>query len=344
MSHSPRFPGLRRVLRRRDVGVGANGVGVIDVGAVDVGVVDTTVRVGRVELRNPIVAASGTFGHSDELALMCDPTQLGAVTVKSVALFACAGNAAPRLHTSASGMINSVGLQGPGVDVWIDEELPLLRARGARVVASIWGRTREDYAGAARKIAAVADELLALEVNISCPNVEDRSRMFSHDETVTREVITSVVSAVGKLPVWAKLSPNVTSIVDIAGGAIAGGADALTLINTVMGLAVDAERRRPVLGGGGGGLSGPAVKPVALRAVGEVRRAFPEVALIGTGGVSSGIDAVEMMVAGANAVGVGTATFLDPRATIKIRDELVSWCAHRGLRQVAELSSTLIWD
>ncbi|MFN8036027.1 MAG: dihydroorotate dehydrogenase [Acidimicrobiia bacterium] len=303
--------------------------------------VDTRVRVGPLELANPIVAASGTFGHGDELARLCDPGKLGAVTVKSLAPFPWEGNPAPRLHLTPAGMINSVGLQGPGVDAWLEHELPALRARGAVVIASIWGRTIDDFATAAGTLTRARGEIAAVEVNVSCPNVEDRSRMFSHDADATAAVIRAVVGAAGGMPVLAKLSPNVTALVEIAAAAVDGGATALTLINTVMGLSIDPETRRPSLGAGGGGVSGPAIKPVALRAVADVHRAFPAVPIVGTGGVTSGVDAVERMLAGASAVGVGTASFLDPRATVRIARELVDWCAHHGVARVADLTGAL---
>lgn len=306
--------------------------------------VDLSVSVGPVELVSPIVAASGTFGHGDELARVCNPRRLGAVTVKSLAPFAWPGNPAPRLHLTPAGMINSVGLQGPGVEHWIEHELLPLRASGARVIASIWGKTVDDFASAATMLAPVRTELLAVEVNVSCPNVEDRSRMFAHDADATRAVVVAVVHAADGLPVFAKLSPNVTALTEIASAAMDGGATALTLVNTVMGLAIDAETRRPAIGAGGGGVSGPAIKPVALRAVADVHRVLPNAPIIGTGGVSSGVDAVEMLLAGASAVGVGTATFLDPHATLTILDELEEWCVRHQVSRVAGLTGALEWN
>ncbi len=302
---------------------------------------DTTVRLGPVELTNPIVAASGTFGHGDEVARVCNPAGLGAVTVKSLAPYAWPGNPPPRLRTTASGMLNSVGLEGPGVEHWVAEELPALLARGARVIASLWGRTIEDFALAAAQLGPALDDLLAVEVNVSCPNVEDRSRMFAHSTESTGSAIRAVVAEVGALPVFAKLSPNTWEIADVAGAALDAGATGLTLVNTLLGLAVDADTRTLGLGGGGGGLSGPAIKPVALRAVYEVTRVHPGVPVIGTGGVASGLDAVEMLLAGATAVGVGTITFREPRAMLRIVDELVAWCAARGVTKVSELTGGL---
>jgi dihydroorotate dehydrogenase (NAD+) catalytic subunit len=315
-------------LRRRSAG-----------GAVDT--VDTRVRLGPVELANPIVAASGTFGHGDEVARVCDPGGLGAVTVKSLAPYAWPGNPPPRLRTTASGMLNSVGLEGPGVEHWVARELPTLVARGARVIASLWGRTVDDFALAAKQLSPALDDVLAVEVNVSCPNIEDRARMFAHSPAATGAAIGAVVAEVGAHPVLAKLSPNTWEIADVAGAALDAGATGLTLVNTVLGLAIDAEARILGLGGGGGGLSGPAIKPVALRAVYEVTRAHPGVPVIGTGGVASGLDAVEMLLAGATAVGVGTITFREPRAMLRIIDELVAWCAEHGVTRVAELTGGL---
>jgi dihydroorotate dehydrogenase (NAD+) catalytic subunit len=305
--------------------------------------VDLSVDVGPLRLANPIVAASGTFGHGDEVAVLCDPRGLGAVTVKSLAAYPWEGNAALRVtEAPGGGMLNSIGLAGPGVDAWIAEDLPRLVRLGARVIASVWGRSVDDYAAAAAPLKRVADQLVAVEVNLSCPNVEHRSAVFAHACEPTREAIGSVVDALGgALPVFAKLSPNVTDLPSIAGAALAAGAAGLTLINTVMGLVVDVEGRRAKLGAGGGGLSGPPVHPVALRAVWEVSRAFPGVAIIGTGGVRDGRGAVAMLLAGASAVGVGTATFAEPRACLRIVDELRRWCEAEGVGSVKELIGAL---
>ncbi len=288
--------------------------------------------VGSVALANPVLTASGTSGHGTELSEYGDLGQLGAVVVKSLSVEPWAGNPAPRVHEVGSGMLNSVGLQGPGLAAWVDDDLPALHASGARVVVSIWGRSVADYAKAAELVAAAASSgagscIAALEVNVSCPNVEDRSRMFAHSADATCRVLAATACGV---PRWAKLSPNVPDLVEIAAGAVAGGADGLTLVNTLLGLAVDIESGRPVLGAGGGGLSGGAVHPVAVRAVWECRSAFPELPIVGVGGVFSGRDAVELLVAGADAVAVGTATFRDPRAPWKVLRQLARWCEAHG--------------
>jgi dihydroorotate dehydrogenase (NAD+) catalytic subunit len=303
--------------------------------------IDARVRLGPLELSTPIVAASGTFGHGDELAHQCDPSRLGAVTAKSLAPYEWPGNPAPRLHMTAAGMLNAVGLQGPGVEPWVQHDLPKLRARGARVIASVWGQTTEEFGRAAKLLTPARDELVAVEVNVSCPNLEDRSNMFAHSADATGDATTAVLDADLDLPVLVKLSPNVTDIREIAGAAIAAGATGLTLVNTVLGLVIDAERRRPALGAGGGGLSGPAIKPIALRAVYDVARAYPDVPIVGMGGVTTGGDAVEMLLAGASAVGVGTATFHDPRAPLRVLDEMLQWCATHGVHRVSELTGAL---
>ncbi|HMC43213.1 MAG TPA: dihydroorotate dehydrogenase [Acidimicrobiales bacterium] len=290
---------------------------------------------GSVQLPNPVMTASGTAGHGAELAAFVDLAELGAVVVKSLAAEPWPGNPAPRLHEVAGGMLNSVGLQGPGIEAWMESELPALRAAGARVVASIWGTTVEAYAKAASMLAGAPPEVVAVEVNVSCPNLEDRLRMFAHSATATAEAVAA--SAACNRPRWAKLSPNVTDVTEIASAALSAGAEALALVNTVMGLAIDAETRRPVLGAGGGGLSGPAIRPVAVRAVYDCRAAFPEAAIVGVGGVSRGVHAMEFLLAGANAVQVGTATFADPRAPARVLVELREWCARHGVERVDEL-------
>jgi dihydroorotate dehydrogenase (NAD+) catalytic subunit len=299
-------------------------------------VVDLGVTLGRLELPSPVLTASGTFGHGDEVAKLGDPARLGAVTAKSISPEPWAGKPAPRLHLTASGMLNAVGLQGPGIGAWLAHDLPALRATGARVIASVWGHTVDDFARATAMLAGA--DVVAIEVNASCPNLHES--IFAHDPNATREVVAAVVSQTS-LPVFVKLSPNVTDLAEIARAAVDAGADGLTLVNTVMGLVIDAETRRPVLGGGGGGLSGPAIKPVAVRAVHTVTRALPGVPVIGTGGVQSGVDAVEMLLAGASAVAVGTANFRDPRAPYRVLDELCAWCARHDVARVRDLTGAL---
>lgn len=297
--------------------------------------IDMTARIGSVVLPNPIMTASGTAGHGDELAGYNDLAALGAVVVKSLSAESWAGNPPPRVHETTGGMLNSVGLQGPGVEAWLEHELPLLLATGARVVASIWGFTVEQYERAAVMLADAPAQVVAVEVNLSCPNVESRRHMFAHSPEATADAI-SATAGCGR-PRWAKLSPNVTDVTEIAAAAVGAGAEAVTLVNTVMGMAIDPATRRPVLGAGGGGLSGPAIHPVAVRAVYECRRAVPGAAIVGVGGVVSGADAAELLVAGADAVQVGTATFADPAAPSRVRSELERWCRRHGVSSIDQL-------
>lgn len=297
--------------------------------------VDLTTTVGSVTLRNPVMTASGTAGHGAELGRYVRLETLGAVVVKSLAADPWPGNPAPRVHETPAGMLNSVGLQGPGVVSWLEDELPELEAVGATVVASIWGRTIEDYGRAAELLADAPASVVAVEVNVSCPNLHDRNRMFAHDPVTTAAAVAAT-SAVGR-PRWAKLSPNVGDLTSIVEAALSAGAEAVTLVNTVLGMAIDIETRRPRLGGRGGGLSGPAIHPVAVRAVYDVHAALPDAPIVGVGGVANGDDAVELLLAGASAVQVGTASFADPRASAVVATELASYCRRHGVRSVAEL-------
>ncbi len=292
-------------------------------------------RVGSVELRNPVLTASGTAGHGAELAPYVDLADLGAVVTKSVSADPWPGNPPPRVHQATAGMLNAVGLQGPGVAVWLADELPALLATGATVVASIWGRSVDDYRRAADLLAGAPARVVAVEVNLSCPNVEDRSGMFAHSTEAT-EAAMAATAGCGR-PRWAKLSPNTGDLVPIVDAAVRGGAEAVTLVNTVLGLAIDPVTRTYRLGNGGGGLSGPAIHPVAVRAVHDVAAARPEVPLVGVGGVHDAETAAELVVAGASAVQVGTATFADPRAPGRVAGELVDWCARHGVRDLREL-------
>jgi len=278
------------------------------------------------------MTASGTAGHADELGAYGPLDQLGAVVVKSLSPDPWPGNPAPRLAPLELGMLNSVGLQGPGLEAWLAEDLPRLRATGASVVVSIWGRTVEEYARAGAMLAGAA--LTAVEVNVSCPNLEDRSRMFAHSATATSEAVAAVGSEHQR---WVKLSPNTSELIEIAQAAVAAGADALTLTNTVLGMAIDIERREVKLGGRGGGVSGPGIRPVSLRAVYECAAALPATPIIGAGGVSKGVDALEFLMAGASGVQVGTATLAEPRAPWRIMREMQTWMRRHGVNTIAEL-------
>jgi dihydroorotate dehydrogenase (NAD+) catalytic subunit len=274
------------------------------------------VEIGSVRLANPVMTASGTGGYGTELAGYFDLSALGAVVVKSLAAFEWGGNPEPRLHPTPMGLLNAVGLQGPGVEHWLAASVPSLVAAGATVVASIWGRTVDEYRRAADLLAAAPPAVVAVEVNLSCPNLEGRNAMFAHDPALAAEVIAAT-SECGR-PRWAKLSANTDRIVDVAGAVREAGADAVTCINTMLGMAYDRTTGTPSLGAGGGGLSGPAIHPIAVRAVHDVHAAHPDLPIVGVGGVVDGWSARELLLAGAVAVQVGTATFADPRAPVRV--------------------------
>lgn len=294
---------------------------------------DIGTSVGAVRLPSPVLTAAGTSGYGDELAGYGDLAELGAVVVKSLAAFAWEGNAPPRVAASGEHMLNAVGLAGPGVEAWRATYLPKLEARGARVVGSIWGRNVDEFAQAADAMRGAG--VVALEVNASCPNLENRSHIFAHSPEATRSVVEA--SRAAGVPLWVKLSPNTPELVAVAGAALDAGADALVLVNTVLGLAIDIEHRRAALGNGGGGVSGPGILPISLRAVFECRAAFPDAPIVGVGGVSRGEDAVAMLMAGANALEVGTATFANPRAPWLVQEGLAKWMARHGVTSLDEI-------
>ncbi len=280
------------------------------------------------------MTASGTAGHGDELAGYGDVRELGAIVVKSLAVFPFEGNPAPRLATSGEHMVNAVGLSGPGVSAWRERYLPALERRGATVIGSIWGRTVDEFAEAAEAMRGAS--IVALEVNASCPNLESRREMFAHSPEATADVVAAARAA--GVPLWAKLSPNTPALVEVASAALEAGAETLVLVNTLLGLVIDIDARRPTLANVGGGVSGPGILPVSLRAVYECREAFPDAGIVGVGGVSSGEDAVALLMAGANAVEVGTATFADPRAPWIVQRELDEWMTAHGVESIAALT------
>ena len=292
-------------------------------------------RVGEVQLKNPVMLASGTAGHSTEMSSFLDLSELGAVIVKSLSIFPWKGNSAPRVHQTPAGMINSVGLQGPGLGEWAENEMPALIETGADIVVSIWGRSIEDYKAAAEFCRDLPSQIVAVEVNVSCPNVEERGEIFAHSASMTRSVMAATDSV--NRPRWAKLSPNTTDVVEIAHAAIDGGANALTLVNTLLGMVIDIETGSPLLGAGGGGLSGPAIRPVAVRSVFDVRAVLPEIPIIGVGGIASSAHALEFMMAGANAIQIGTANFADPRISRKVIKGLLRWCKKNAIEDIAEI-------
>lgn len=292
--------------------------------------VNAAVRVGSVELATPVMTAAGTAGYGAELAPYFDLAEIGAVVVKSLAAFEWAGNPAPRLAPAGAGMVNAVGLQGQGVEHWLAHDLPALVNTGARVVVSIWGRSVDDYRQAAELLAAAPTDVVAVEVNLSCPNLEGRGGIFAHDPELSAQVVAATAGC-GR-PRWAKLSANTDRIVEVAAAVHEAGAEAATLINTLLALVLDPDTLSPVLGAGGGGYSGRPIHPVAVRAVWDVYHALGErLAIVGVGGVASGWEAAELLLAGASAVQVGTATFADPRAPLRVQRELLAWCAAREL-------------
>ena len=297
---------------------------------------DLRARLGQAELPNPILTASGCAGSGRELAQFLDVSKIGAVVTKSVMLAPRAGRPTPRMAETPSGMLNSIGLQGPGIDAFLQRDLPWLLSRGARAVVSIAGGTVDEYAELATRLSDSAG-VTAIEVNISCPNVEDRGQVFACDAGAAGAVIDAVrARARYDIPVFAKLSPDVTDIVAIARACVAAGADGLSLINTLLGMTIDMGTMRPVLAGMTGGLSGPAIRPVAVRCIWQVREALPDVPIIGMGGVRTGQDALELILAGATLVSVGTAIFHDPSACLRIVRELEEELARRGMEHLSD--------
>ena len=298
---------------------------------------DQRVDLAGVELKNPIVVPSGTFGFGREYGQFFDLSELGAICVKGLTPQPREGNPAPRIAETPMGILNSVGLQNPGVDTFIAQELPELRKHDVKVIANISGNTPEEYGGMCEKLSAAGVDMI--EVNISCPNVKAGGLAYGTRPELAAEV-TEVAKRHAAVPVMVKLSPNVTDIAEIARAAAGAGADALSLINTIRGMRIDVKTRRPILKMNTGGLSGPAVLPVAVRMVWEVRAAV-DLPILGMGGVSTGTDAAELMLAGAAAVAVGTASFADVYAPVRIRDELLALAEAQGLSRVSELTGAV---
>jgi dihydroorotate dehydrogenase (NAD+) catalytic subunit len=292
--------------------------------------VDMSTTLGNAWFPAPIFTASGCASSGKELAQFFPLNQIGAVVTKSVMSKPRHGRPAPRMAETPSGMLNSIGLQGPGIDSFLANDVPWLLEQKARVIVSIAGETVEEYSTLARKLRSVSG-ISAVEVNISCPNVENRGLVFACDPDASRRVIDGVRKTIGgDLPIIAKLSPDVTDLPSIAKGVVDAGADGLALINTVLGMVINIDSMKPHLGGKTGGLSGPAIKPVAVRAIYQVHAALPKVPILGMGGVSSGRDALELILAGASGVSVGTASFGNPSALIEIQRELAELLAARG--------------
>ena len=294
---------------------------------------DLSVNLCGVELKNPIVAASGTFGFGHEFAEYYDLSEIGAISVKGLTVKPRQGNPPPRIAETPAGMLNSVGLQNPGVDAFCEKEMPFLKRCGTKIIANISGNTEDEFRELAEKVSAAGVDLI--EVNISCPNIHCGGKAFGM-QTDTTEMATKAAKAGASVPVIVKLSPNVTDIVEIAKAAEAAGADGLSLINTLLGMRIDLDTRRPILRNNTGGLSGPAVLPVAVRMIWQVASAV-NVPILGMGGVSTGRDAAELMLAGADAVAVGAENLVDPMACVRIRDELDAYLANHGVAAARDL-------
>ncbi|MGI8775139.1 MAG: dihydroorotate dehydrogenase [Actinomycetota bacterium] len=296
-----------------------------------------SVTLGSLELNSPVLVASGTFGAGREGSVFIDLSKLGGVIVKSMTPTAWKGKPTPRMCETPSGMLNAIGIQNKGVDHFITEDLPWLIKKEATVFASIAGNTVEEFVKVADKLRTGGRGIAAVEINISCPNLEDRNHMFAHSAESTAAVVAGVRKALPRLPLFPKLSPNVTSLVEIADAAVEAGADGLSLINTLFGMAIDVETRRPKLAGTTGGLSGPAIRPVAVRAIHEVHQAHPHVPLIGQGGVGDATDALEMILAGASAVAVGTMNFVDPRTCMQVSEGIASYMKRHEIGAISDL-------
>jgi dihydroorotate dehydrogenase (NAD+) catalytic subunit len=301
--------------------------------------VDMTADLAGMDLPSPMLTASGCAAAGRELDQFFDITAIGAIVTKSVMLQPRSGRPTPRMAETPSGMLNSIGLQGPGIDRFIDHDLAWLNDRGARTIVSIAGGTVDEYAKLAARL-RIARGVSAIEVNISCPNVENRGQVFACDIGSAADVIQAVKRhSDPRMPIFAKLSPDVTDIVSIAGSVVRAGATGVSVINTLLGMVINPDTMRPHLAGITGGLSGPAIRPVAVRCVWQIRQAFPDLPIIGMGGIRTGLDALEFILAGANAVSVGTVVFHDPGAPMRIHGELQRALAERGFSSLAQAVS-----
>lgn len=300
--------------------------------------VNLAVSLAGINLPNPILTASGCFASGKEAQRFLDIDAIGAVVVKSITRLPRTGLQTPRMHETPSGMLNAIGLQNPGVDAWIENDLPFLKKNKARVIASIAGDTADDFRHVAQKLLDVAgDTIVGLEVNLSCPNVENRGLVFACSTDASHQVVRAVKREATHLPVLAKLTSDVTSIADIARSVADAGANGVTLINTLLGMAINPETGRPELYNTYGGLSGPAIRPVAVRNVHQIHQALPDLPILGCGGVQSATDVVQFLRAGATAVSVGTQQFVDPFITARLTRDLEQWCAERDISDVNDL-------
>jgi len=299
---------------------------------------DMSVQIGSLCLRNPVMTASGTFGYGEEFSQYVNLESIGAFVTKGLSLKPRAGNPTPRIVETPGGMLNAIGLQNVGIEAFIQKKVPFLRSVNTPAIANFFGYTPDEYAELAARLDAIP-EVAALEVNISCPNVKQGGIVFGTDPNCAASVVAACRAATKKTLI-VKLSPNVTDIVEMAQACEGAGADALSVINTLTGMAIDLERRRPVLANVTGGLSGPAIKPVALRMVWQVARAV-KVPVIGIGGIMSATDALEFMLAGATAIQVGTASFVNPGAAQEIAEGMASWLSERGISDVKSMIGAL---
>ncbi|HEX6263419.1 MAG TPA: dihydroorotate dehydrogenase [Actinomycetota bacterium] len=302
--------------------------------------VNLGVDLGGVQLPTPVLGASGTFGSGRELSPILDLSKVGGIVTKSVTLRPVKGLPTPRMVETPSGMLNAIGLQNPGIDEFMEKEGPFIRRVGVPVFLSIAGKSVEEFVQVAMRAQNIPG-VVALEANISCPNVERRNQVFACHPDAAAEVV-GAVARLSRLPVFAKLTPDVTDIAEVAEACVRAGAHGISLINTLLAMAIDVETFRPKLGGVTGGLSGPAIRPVAVRAVYQVARALPEVPIIGMGGIRSARDAVEFLLAGAWAVAVGTASFWNPEAVADVGRGIGEFLVQRGLRSPAGLRARVV--
>jgi len=291
---------------------------------------DFSTKIGSKRFSNPIFTASGCASSGQELSQFFPLSELGAIVTKSIMTKPRTGRATPRMAETPSGMLNSIGLQGPGIDTFLEKDIAWLVEQKAKIIVSIAGETVDEYGVLSRRLRAVSG-ISAVEVNISCPNVENRGQVFAcHPDTAVAVIEAVRRNIGGELPIVAKLSPDVTDIVEIAASVINAGVDGLALINTLLGMVIDTNTMKPKLAGKTGGLSGPAIRPVAVRAIYQVHQAFPNIPIVGMGGVASGRDALELILAGASAVSIGTATFGNPNVAMQIKEELAELLTQKG--------------